>query len=489
MRKAFVGRSRELETLDNLWTLPNAALLILYGRRRVGKTRLLTRWLRSHASEGLYWVAEPASELTQLRSFSQAILNFFDPNTRTPPEFSFATWEQALRQIPLYARDRRIALFIDEVTYLIDVNPEITGILQKAWDQWLGQSNLFLALSGSQMGLMQKQLLNYDAPLYGRATAQMKLPQLPYGATKDFFPSYTPAERVMIYSMWGGVPAYWERINPNKTVLENLRQHILPEHAWMIDESRILLQDFINDLHNYVGIIRAIADDQHSLSQISQRTGLPNNKLTFYLSVLRDTGFVTRIVPLSQRGTDSRRGRYMVTDPYLRFFYRFMSAYQSRLALGELDQMLQIISTGLPEFIETYTWRDLCQEWLLRASANHKLPLSVAEVGSEWSGNNLISVAGIDESKCHAVVGDCFWGDQPKGVDAVQALLSKTSMLVPANKEWSVYYTLFSNSGWTPEAQHEAEQLLHKRSSRWNIAGIRLLDLQEVDDDLTKWSV
>ncbi|MBK9052945.1 MAG: ATP-binding protein, partial [Chloroflexi bacterium] len=96
MRKAFVGRSRELETLDNLWTLPNAALLILYGRRRVGKTRLLTRWLRAHANDGLYWVAEPASELTQLRSFSQAILNFFDPNTRTPPEFSFATWEQAL---------------------------------------------------------------------------------------------------------------------------------------------------------------------------------------------------------------------------------------------------------------------------------------------------------------------------------------------------------------------------------------------------------
>jgi len=147
------------------------------------------------------------------------------------------------------------------------------------------------------------------------------------------------------------VPAYWERMDPNLPIMENLRRNILPAHAWTIDESRILLQDFITDLHNYVGIMRAIADGQLAISEISERTGLTSSKASFYLSVLRDTGFVSRRVPVSQLGIDSRRGRYFVTDPYLRFFYRFMSAYQSKLALGQNQQLLEMIEEELPEFM------------------------------------------------------------------------------------------------------------------------------------------
>ena len=113
-----------------------------------------------------------------------------------------------------------------------------------------------LALSGSQMGQIYRHLIDCEAPLYGRATAQMMLPPLPYGATKDYFPGYSPAERVSMYAMWGGVPAYWERVNLQRGVMDNLRQNILPAYAWMIDESRILLQDFITDLHNHVGLMR-----------------------------------------------------------------------------------------------------------------------------------------------------------------------------------------------------------------------------------------
>jgi AAA+ ATPase superfamily predicted ATPase len=478
--------------LDHLWKSSKAAFMILYGRRRVGKTRLLTHWLQRYDPDGLYWVAEPASALTQLRSFSQALLSFFDPEVEVPPDFTFSTWDLALRQLALKAQERRFAIFIDEVTYLIDVNDEFVGTLQKAWDQWLSDTNLMLVLSGSQMGLMRKHLLDYEAPVHGRATAQMQLPALPYGTTKDYFPKYNAEERVTLYAMWGGVPAYWERLDPGVPILENLRLNILPAHAWMVDESRILLQDFITDLHNYVGIMRAIADGQQAIGEISGRTGLNSSKASFYLSVLRDTGFVMRQVPITQLGTDSRRGRYFVTDPYLRFFYRFMSAYQSTLALGQLQQILDLIQEGLPSFIHNNTWQELCREWLLLASANGEIPVPVADVGSEWAKNYTVDVVGIDSEKNSLVLGNCFWDDGPVDLDAIEGLVRNTSAILPkSGAPWSVFYVAFSSRGWTDRAKEGALRLVRNagRRRRWRPVGVRLLDLDTVDADLIRWSV
>jgi hypothetical protein len=340
---------------------------------------------------------------------------------------------------------------------------------------------------------MRQHLLNYDAPLYGRAATQMQLPPLPYGTTREYFPDYSADERIKLYAMWGGVPAYWERLDANLSITDNLRRNILPAHAWMIDESRILLQDFITDLHNYVGILRAIADGQQAMSDISTRTGLNSSKASFYLSVLRDTGFVVRDVPVTQRGTDSRRGRYSVTDPYLRFFYRFMSAYQSKLALGQMDEMVNQIQETLPEFIGDNTWQELCREWVLRASAQGKLPLPIEDVGSEWTKNHTIDVVGISEAENNLVLGDCYWREDPVGPEVIEELMQKTSIMVPkTNQIWSVYYVMFSASGWTAEARELAAQPApdsqSSRRKRWQSVGIRLVDLEELDEDLMRWS-
>lgn len=489
-RAAFVGRNRELQVLNNLWESTKATLLILYGRRRVGKTRLLTHWLQQHAENGLYWVAEPTSPLSQLRSFSQALMRFMDPEVDIPPDFTFSTWELAFRQLSLFAQEKRVALFIDEVTYVIDVDSDFVGVLQKVWDQWLSNSNLMLALAGSQMGLMRQHLLDYEAPLHGRATTQMQLLPLPYGTTIDYFPNYSAVERVTLYAMWGGVPAYWERLDANLSILENLRRNVLPAHAWMIDESRILLQDFISDLHTYVGILRAIADGEQSMGEISKRTGMTSSNTSFYLSILRDTGFVTRDIPITQRGTDSRRGRYFVTDPYLRFFYRFMSAYQSKLALGQMNEMVEIIQEALPVFIAHNTWQEMSREWILRASGNDVLPLPVEDVGSEWAKNYIVDVVGISKSETSLILGDCYWTETPPGITAVEELVQKTAAIVPKGDQvWSVYYIVFSASGWTKEAQQRAEQIVAQgQRKRWQAIGIRLVDLKELDADLIRWS-
>jgi AAA+ ATPase superfamily predicted ATPase len=491
-KSTFIGRKKELELLSSLWSLPRATLLILYGRRRVGKTRLLTHWLNRHQEHGLYWMAEATSALEQLRSFSQALIHFIDPETPTPEDFTYSTWEQALRQVALHAEKERMVLFIDEVTYLMDVNPGFVGTLQKAWDHWLSDSNLMLALSGSQMGLMQKKILAYDAPLYGRDTAQVRLSPMPFSATKKFFPGYSAADRVAIYTMWGGVPAYWERLDQTLSVMENLQRQLMPYQSWMIDESRTLLQDFITEPHNYVAVLRAIADGLQSLGEISERAGLSGNHTSFYLSVLRDAGFVQREVPISQLGQDSRRGRYFVVDPFLRFYYRFLAAFQSKLALGQQQQTIHAIEEALPQFIEANTWQELSRTWLLEASANGEFPLPIEDVGSEWKRNFMVDVVGLDKESKSIVLGDCYWREEPAGLESIQDLVRKTGSALPDNDAWNVYYVIFSASGWTTEAEEKAQSVIDAAASRrrrsWCPVGIRLVDLNTLDKDLDRWA-
>lgn len=493
MSKEFIGRFGELNLLDNIWKTHSASLIILYGRRRVGKTRLLTHWLRQRGADGFYWMAEPTSAVDQLRSFSQALANFADPESVAPEDFTYASWEQALRQVSLLSRDRRIALFIDEVTYLIDINPTITGTFQKVWDQWLKDSNVMLALSGSLMGVMQKQILSYQAPLYGRATAQVKLPPLPFSVTREYFPSYSTADRVLIYATWGGVPAYWERLDPQLSVLENLRVQLQPSNTWMLDEPRLLLQDFITDLYNYVGIMRAITNGAQTISDIGNRNGLSSSHMSSYLSILRDTGFIERRVPVTERSAESRRGRYFVTDPFLRFYYRYLAAYQSKLALGQQKQMMASIEQSLPEFISSNTWQELCREWLLLASANDVIPVPVEHVGSEWKRTLSVDVLGIDETAKSLVLGCCYWNTQPASLEEIRELVKKTAQVVPEEGDWSVFYVGFASSGWTQEAMTQAESIVmgdktSRAKRKWLPVGVRLISLAELDEDMAQWT-
>ena len=376
MKPSFVGRETELQLLDRLWARPEATLLILYGRRRVGKTRLLTYWLRQGdageagqeqaARRVLYWVAEPSSARDQLRSFSQAVYNFANPQAPAPEDFTYASWQQAWQQVAALAQVERLGLLLDEFTYLLEIDPSIAGQMQNLWDQTLSRSNLFLVICGSHLGMMLRHTLSYQAPLYGRATAQLRLQPLPFGMTARYFTRFDADERVAIYAIWGGIPAYWERLDPAATLSDNIRHELLTANNLMQAEPRLLLQDFVNEPHNYVGILRAIANDARTQGEIAAFSGLAQGHVSQYLSILQDAGFVERRVPVTQ-GERARLGRYHIVDPYLRFYYRFLASRQSQLALGIQEQSLAEIKRHLRDFIGANTWEELCREWLLRA--------------------------------------------------------------------------------------------------------------------------
>lgn len=499
MNLLFVGRDAELDLLDRLWGRPGATLLILYGRRRVGKTRLLTYWLQRGA-EGesgehqprrrvLYWVAEPSSALDQLRSFSQAVYNFANPAAPAPLDFTYASWSQAWQQVAVLAESERLALFIDEFTYLLEIDPSIAGQLQNLWDHTLSRANLFLVICGSHLGMMLRHTLSYQAPLYGRATAQLRLQPLPFGVTARYFPRYDADERVAIYALWGGIPAYWERVNPDLTISENIRHELLTANNLMQAEPRLLLQDFVSDPYNYVGILRAIANDARTQKEISAFTGLAQGHISQYLSTLQEAGFVERRVPVTQ-GERSRLGRYHIVDPYLRFYYRFLANRQTQLALGIQDQALEEIKRHLRDFIGANTWEELCREWLLRASATGAFPGLVDQVGSLWTRAAQVDVAGINPMEKLLVLGECKWGAEPQGRSVLTGLVDKTAEVTPSQGQWQVHYLGFARAGWTAASHALAQELSVSlpTDKHWRVTGMRLLDLAQVDQDLTAWA-
>lgn len=482
----FRGRVEELKLLDDLWNNANATLLILYGRRRVGKTRLLIHWLGKHPDRGIYWVAEPSSALHQLRSFSQAIYNFSHPTTPAPQDFTYASWDQAFAEVARLAQTERLALFIDEITYLIDVDPTIVGKLQKLWDHVLKPTQIKLALAGSQRGVIEKMFAPQE-PLYGRANALLDLPPLSFPVVCEFFPSYSLREKVQVYTMMGGVPAYLERLDPNLSIMDNIQQQLLTPNTLMREEPRLLLQDFISDAHNYVSILKAIAQGAQTQLEISNHTGLSQGHISKYLSVLRDTGFVERRVPATET-EKSRRGHYNITDPYLRFYYRFMTT-QSHVAMGRSKQTLDEINLEMPAFIEQYTWRELCQQWLLEASNHGLLGVSLDRVGAAWTTKYFIDVVGISQRARRIVLGSCHWTAAPMGVDALRALIKSADNVTPKRGEWTVEFVGFSLQGWTDGAKELAAAITSDGESRknWRSQSCRLLNLEDVYADLKKW--
>jgi hypothetical protein len=338
--------------------------------------------------------------------------------------------------------------------------------------------------------MMKREFLSYQAPLYGRASAQLYLQPFSFGATARFFPNYSAVDRVAIYAIFGGVPAYWERINPRKSISQNIKDNLLTPNNLLQAEPKLLLQDFVSDPHNYISILSAIAKGAHVVKEIVISTGLASGHVSKYLSVLKDSGFVERRIPLTVK-KNSRAGRYHITDPYLRFYFRFLENRQEQLALGIQDQALAEISKHLIDFIGAYTWEEICREWTIRAGAKGELPYLPDQVGSTWNAKAQVDVVGFNSMEKTLILGECKWTrSQTKPRVLKELIEKKTNNIILEEGSWQVFFTGFSRSGWTSGAlayEHQIKEELPS-GSNWSASGIRLVDLAQLDQDLQEWT-
>jgi AAA+ ATPase superfamily predicted ATPase len=295
---------------------------------------------------------------------------------------------------------------------------------------------------------------------------------------------------VALYSIFGGVPAYWERVDASKSISWNIKRQLLTSNNLLQSEPRLLLQDFISDPHNYLSILGAIANGAHVIKEISDVAGLPTGHVSKYLGVLTETGFVERRVPVTEPGP-SRAGRYHITDPYLRFYFRFLADRQDQLALGAQDIALAEITRHMIDFIGTYTWEELCREWVLRAGALGTLPMMSDHVGSAWNSKTQVDVVGINSMEKTLVLGECKWTLSHNERKVIAELVEeKATKIIPTRGMWKVYFLGFSRSGWTSGALAYQEEINQHpiQEENWVSIGLRLVTLDELDDDLTRWT-
>ena len=472
----FYDRASELAMLDALLTRQRRGeLLLMYGRRRVGKTALIREWASRSGLPWTYWSAlkEPA-ELQRRRL--AATLRGRPPSAAGP---SFPSWSDLWDDVATLVRDDRRILVLDELPWAIEADPSLLSALQYAWDIHFQHSNLILVLCGSHIRTMES-LLSRQTPLFGRLTAQHQLQPLPFGVLREFFPAWAPDAQVAAYAILGGVPQYLSWFEADASLGENIRRNILGPTSVALSEIELLLSDEVRDIRTYLTVLNAIGEGAHALKEISDATVTAPTNLTKYLGVLQELRLVERRVPatvppnLQHR---SKQGRYHLLDPFHRFYFRFLRPNQAEIAY-QPDRVLEQIQSGLRAFVGQTAWEELARSWVFHQGLRGVLGFAPEVIGSHWDRSVQADVVAVSWRERVMLVGECKWGADAVTRQELRRLiehtLPRTLAALPQRGEgWRTIPALFARAGATPDA----ETLLHEQ-------GGLLVDLPTLYADL-----
>ena len=459
----FVGRGFELAYLDRQYAEPAGALCILYGRRRIGKTRLLTRWLETRKPPGFYWLATDTSSAALLRSLSAALYVEAHGQPPAQEDFTYHDWDELLREIVRLTegRNQKFVIALDEFPYAIEAYPDLTHKLQAAWDQHLKDRPILLILSGSHVGMMEEGLLAPRSPLCGRATGVLRLTQLPFKDVRTLFPGYDIESCIALYSVLGGVPYYLERLDPNLSLVNNIIQRVLGWSALVQDEPRILLHDHFAQPRLYASIIAQVARAVHSPKAIARALDVEPATVSNYLNTLVRLGLLLREVPATERDPErSRKSRYVVTDPYLRFYHRFLAPQLHFIVRGAYTSVWKTIERHWRAFVGTHTFEELCREWVYAAAEAGRLPFLPQRIGSHWSAAEQIDVVAVNWDEAVVLYGECKWKrESALGEGEVAGLFQRAGQVELTTRSGNPlerHYVFFSRAGFTEPAREQA---------------------------------
>lgn len=442
----FINRVRELAFLERRYASDRAELVVLYGRRRVGKTELLRRFCEG--KRHFFFVADLGTESSTLSEFARRYGEFFHDDPETT---HFATWDQAFKALARQAGKERLIVVLDEFTYLLQTSPTLPSILQRLWDETLQHTPLMLILSGSYVGIMEREVLAYQAPLYGRRTAQWHLQPLAFADARFFLPGYSPQDQVRTYAVLGGVPAYLRQFTDRRSLLDNIEGEILSQGAFLYDEPRFLLQMELREPRVYFAILEAIAAGRLRQEEISPSVGVKGASLGYYLNTLRDLGLLERIVPVTDADpAHSRQGRYRLLDPFFRFWFRFVYRERVHLERGDTAPVRSVVNEQL-EALAGLAFEDICRARIWDLAASGRIPFRPERVGQWWDAQAQIDVAALDDE--YILLGECRWRSRPLAPDALAELRRKAER-VPRGRHQVL--ALFSRSGFNESLRVEA---------------------------------
>ena len=348
----FIGREQELEFLNGKYKSVGGQLVVLYGRRRVGKTETLRQFCKGKPH--VFFSCTQTTDKVQLRNFSGRMLKENIPAGHYLSEFG--DWESALRSVlELPYGEAKKLLVIDEFPYMCRGNGSIPSILQNLWDGELRNANVMIILCGSAMSFMEKELLAEKNPLYGRATGIYKMKEMGFYDAAKFFPDYSPRDQVLAYAVLGGIPHYLRQWDPQLSVDENIKKNILTKGCILYSEVDFLLHQELRETPIYNSIIEAVALGNTKLNDISQKSLVEDtSKTSVYLRNLIELGIVEREFSVDAKlreQANANRGTYRLTDNFFRFWYAFGFSNFSQLEDGDVEGVYDyVVKPALHKF-------------------------------------------------------------------------------------------------------------------------------------------
>ena len=463
----MINREQELRFLNERAASKRAELVVMWGRRRLGKTTLLKALCETHPA--IYFLATRAPAHEQLQRLSIAFAEFFkDPLLERT---ALPAWEDAFGYLDRNAKSRTV-LAVDEFPYLVEADPSIPSRFQFGWDEHLAKNpNVMLLLNGSSLAMMEQHVLGSKSPLYGRRTGQWRIEPLSLLQSREFFPHRPLTDIIETYTVVGGVPFYALQFDPGASLAQNVKRHILAKGAVLFEEVPFLLREEVREPRSYFPILAAIAAGSRKFGEISSKTGFDKANLGKYLATLQDLRLVRRDVPITEPDPGkSRKGLYAIEDPFTDFWLRYV---WPNLAALEMDRVEEVwnrrIEPDFPGYVAQRCERfvgdlfrhDPIQTWL---------GFEPAIIGKYWDPNAELDLVALDSDGTNAVIAEVKWTARPIGPDVARRLRSQADTvesLHTVNKR----FVLFSRAGFTESLRTSVPDDMYLVDlARWRVA-------------------
>ena len=474
----FIGREAELKFFNDKYNAPGGQLVVLYGRRRIGKTETLYKFCEGKPH--VFYSCRELSDAKQLAAFSERILKAGSPASKYIN--SFPDWESAFKGIvELPAGGAKKLLVIDEFPYMCRGNPSIPSILQILWDGQLKNNDVMIVLCGSAMSFIEKKILSEKNPLYGRATGIYKMNELPFEEAVKFFPGYTDEDKMLAYSILGGIPHYLRQFEPALSLRENVVGNVLTKGCALYSEVEFLIRQELREPALYNTVIEAIALGNTQLNDVFTKTQIEKSKISVYLKNLIELQILEReFSVLSEKGAAasgkeqaaSTRGLYRITDNFFRFWYSFVFPNISDLETGDAGGVFKYTVEQQLNNFASPVFETVCREFLRGKNRSGELPFRVYKLGRWWGKLNKtilaengkerltavdseIDIVAVDAKAKNYILGECKFRNSETDVSDFERLKEK-SALVKGGAD--IIYMLFSKSGFTERLTERADK-------------------------------
>ena len=449
----FHCRDKELYDLNRRYDKGNFECIVVYGRRRVGKTALINEFCKGKPT--VFFSALNASSQENLEALSKAIYEKDHPGAETAPVYP--SFDAAFAEITRMAENERLVFVIDEYPYLAKANKSISSRLQHIIDHIWKDGKLYLILCGSSMSFMEYQVLGYESPLYGRRTGQFKIQALSYKEMTEFNPDLNQEQQALIYGITGGIPHYINKLDVNNDVDEALKENLFNTSSYLFEEPENLLKQELREPAIYNSVISAVAGGASRANEIATKVGIEAPICAKYLKVLLDLGILVKETPITEK--PGKKTIYAIGDNFFRFWYRFVPQNTSAISAGKIDQIYNpVIKKYYPDYMGLI-FEQMCREYLFLYAED--VPIILSDIGQWWGTDAKakkevqIDIVGTPADGNEYIIGSCKYRNIPIGVDELELLKRYAQVFGKGDK---YHYYIFSKSGFTQGLQEAANQ-------------------------------